>query len=401
MGMEELQRRKVHLNAKIEQSLETVRRAATALEEYQTLYNRTVDRLQQQLNVPTGSTTAPDPFIPVDTTPIISGSRKRQPSDQSVQHSTTNQSHKRADNKEENSSSVRAFVALSSLTPIPAPLPSIPPRAASMPMSSRGAARPIPGPPRRLSSSTLATDPSSNTTRDPDHGFEAAHNAASLEENIRDAIDGVRAASQIVDHFNSVIADETKLIERQQENQTAFCLSFFRSAEKREAEEAAQKIHSCLTQKETINQQIIELREELSDVKSQGQTSDLRRGLNTFKAQMKDELQILESTIILNREIVTKRRQELAYRILYARKYLKQVHDEQSDRRTRRLLRSGAVDFLAEAKKEMKLLMSSLRNLPGSKSKRRRDKRRAKHAQGNKEEVDDELTQLTKRLKLK
>lgn len=75
---------------------------------------------------------------------------------------------------------------------------------------------------------------------------------------------------------------------------------------------------------------------------------------------------------------------------------------EQRDRRARRLMRKGVQSFLCEAKKEMKLLLAHVIDLPGSgvnKSDGNRSRKKSKHL--TKEADDDELTQLTKRLKLK
>jgi hypothetical protein len=217
-----------------------------------------------------------------------------------------------------------------------------------------------------------------------------------------EATENMRAASDALSRFNKSLHSESNILTQEQECQQTFDLDFFRNAEHQQVVQAMKKVADCHSQGETIAKRVTEIKEQLRATNSRMGDCESQnvegQELNKECARRKNDLRILGHQMESCREVLTRRRQEVGRLMIKARRVLKDKDCSKSSR-------SLADRFLRKARIEMRSLMSTVHkcswsSVPNINTRRSSRRRRRKLRQKQIRDEDEDLSRMTKRMKL-
>lgn len=222
----------------------------------------------------------------------------------------------------------------------------------------------------------LSSIPAQSLTRPP------------LEDSIQEAIENMKVISHALDRCNQKFTQETEILIQEQADHEDMDLSFFRTTEHRQGKKAVEELTECQIEKEGVIKRIVDI--ESQRLKSKKEVIPL---LNMNCGALTIELGDANRKIKALRDVVSSRRIRIAEYVFKARKIL-------NSRTRSQISRSHARRFLQLARAEMREIIASL---SASKEKKtNKPKRASRRIQKKKQEQegDEELTRMTKRMKL-
>jgi len=230
-----------------------------------------------------------------------------------------------------------------------------------------------------------------------------------LEDSIREAIENMKVIGLALDRCNRNLAAESAKLISEQEDQKSLDMNFFCTFEKSQAKQAALQLLDSRIEQEALVKCIEEITRKLAKVDGTKQTETTKaqqRSLHLEWIKLTGELKDVHRKIEKSKEIVDLRRKNVGGTMIKARRVLNSKIRSKNIRQTAR-------QFLREAKREMKELMAaSITRIeePGNGnrhlnrySKRKQQRKQGKHKvpqQRENEETEEELTHMTKRMKL-
>jgi hypothetical protein len=238
-----------------------------------------------------------------------------------------------------------------------------------------------------------------------------------LEQSITEAIENMKAASQALDRYNKTLTSDSSSLVQEQQDQRRFDLTFFQSDQAEEAASAMEDIVKFQTQKSQLLARLNQIKEDLRDANTLGDRksqSVRRQDLNACWASCTKDLELVNSKLDGLRAIITKRRQEVARSVIWARRVIRDRHGNSKS------LRRKANRFLAYAKKDLRALLQVLTaddtssSSGGRQKATRRRRHRVRQSQSRRSSQspspapltlsdkveDEELSRMTKRMRL-
>ena len=223
-----------------------------------------------------------------------------------------------------------------------------------------------------------------------------------LEDSIQEAIEAMKVVGQALDRCNRNLSVESDHLIREQGDLKELDMDYFKTPEQKQAQDTIKDITEVQIEKESLVKYIADIKSQLNTPESQhSQQQETHHQLNLKWVKLSSELRDANRKVEDLREIITCRRQSVGAKMIIARRIL-------NSKSRSKVSRTAARRFLKEAKQEMRELMTTLvatAKKPQRSSRRLRKmkmKQRQQLQAGQEEEVemDEELTRMTKRMKL-
>ena len=227
--------------------------------------------------------------------------------------------------------------------------------------------------------------------------------APALEDSIQEAIEAMKVVGQALDRLNRNLSVESDHLIQEQGDLKELDMSYFKSSEQKQAKDSVKEITEVQIEKESLIKYIADIKSQLNTPESQQpEQQETHHQLNLKWVKLSNELRDATRKVEDLREIITCRRQSVGTKMIIARRIL-------NSKSRSKVSRAASRRFLKEAKQEMRELMTALVATAKKPQRSSRRLRRMKmnhqqqHQAGQEEEeveMDEELTRMTKRMKL-